>query len=388
MKTSSVPNLTRACLLLGSSLLVMANAAIAPSLTELNHVFDDPFGVSLLMTLPSIAVIGFAPFVSRMIDHLGEKKSLMLGLGFYGVAGSSGLWLDSLAALLVGRVIFGASIVICMTVINQLISDYFSGQERVHFISQQAIAVNLGGIAFVVASGWLASLHWRLPFTIYLIALLTLALSLKGIPLSEKVRTQFRPKLGWLGFRPVLPFYLLGCVGMLSYYLVLLGLPYLLKTSQGFDSSETGLAMGAMSLLSALVAYFFRHGVINYGEKLVMVLCFMCFTTAFLALSQTQYDWRAYIVLVSTGIGFGLLLPVLTHLVIHTSTPALRTSVLSGFVMFYFLGQALSAFVLDLQNLFGTERFFLLLGSLIGVVSLLCFKFVPDLRDKVVEEVA
>ena len=175
---------------------------------------------------------------------------------------------------------------------------------------------------------------------------------------------------------------------MLSYYLVLLGLPYLLKTSQSFNSSETGLAMGAMSLLSAFLAYFFRHGVINYGEKLVMALCFMCFTTSFWALSQTQYDWRAYIVLVSTGIGFGLLLPVLTHLVIQTSIPALRTSLLSGFVMFYFLGQALSAFVLNLQNMFGTERFFLLLSSLIGVVSLLCFKFVPDLRYTVVEDVA
>ena len=52
-----------------SSLLVMANAAIAPSLTELNRVFDDPFGVSLIMTLPAIAVIVCAPFVSRLI-HL------------------------------------------------------------------------------------------------------------------------------------------------------------------------------------------------------------------------------------------------------------------------------------------------------------------------------
>ncbi|CAM3779767.1 MFS transporter [Vibrio aquimaris] len=381
MSNSSISYLCRMCLLLGSSLLVMANAAIAPSLTELNRVFDDPFGVSLIMTLPAIAVIVCAPFVSRLIHLLGDKTSLLLGLAIYGLLGSTGLWVDSLQALLIGRFVFGISIVMCMTVINHLIAHYFTGKERLHFISQQAIAVNLGGIVFVMFSGWLSSIHWRLPFAIYLIALFTLAISIKGIVSTDKSADSSTHSIRFSDIKPVLAFYLIGWLGMLCYYLILLCLPYLLTQSQGLTTTEVGIAMGVMSILSAIVAYYTRFGVHLYGERNIMMLCLVSFAFAFLCLSQNQVDWRAYPAIVFTGIGFGCLLPVLTHLVICISTARHRTQMLSGFVMFYFLGQAMSSFVLDFRNILGGEYFYHVIAVLLCLASILSLKFVPDLRE-------
>ncbi|MEZ8096182.1 MFS transporter [Photobacterium swingsii] len=350
MINNEIKRLTKLCLLLGSSLLVMANAAIVPSLAELNHVFNDPFGVSLMMTLPAFAVVVFAPFVASIINALGEKNTILLGFGLSGLAGSSGLWIDSLNMLLVGRFMLGMSIAICMTVINDLIASYFDGEARIRFISHQAIAVNIGGIMFVVASGWLTTIHWRLPFAIYLVAIIALVLSLKGIVPVNKVKHSGLKRIHLHDYKAVFPFYLLGLFGMLSYYLIMIDLPFTLKNSLGFNSAQTGMLLGGMSLISATVAYLFKFVLAKVGEQRTLAMCFYCFMVAFCALTLVDLSWGAYVAVASTGIAFGLLLPILTHLVIMYSVEKRRTAMLSGFVMFYFIGQALSALVRDASS--------------------------------------
>ncbi|ROS01775.1 cyanate permease [Sinobacterium caligoides] len=369
MSSAKVSGLTRLCLLLGSSLLVMANAAIGPSLAELNRVFHDPFAVSLLMTLPALAVVICAPFVGRLMQLLGERATLLLGLLIYGLAGSSGLWCDSLNVLLAFRLLFGVGIALCMTVINHLIGDYFEGRARTHFLSLQGVAVNLGGIIFVTIGGALAAQHWRLPFAIYLLALLVLLLSFKGISNPRQLSLTTQSRLRLRDIRRMLPFYFLSLLGMLLYYIILIELPFTLHARLAFDSAHTGMLMGVMSVLSALVAYLFRHGLAKFGDRCLMVVCFTCFAIALLFLFLTSLLWGVYVTIAFAGVAFGLLLPTLSHLVISSCSAAQRARMVSGFVMAYFLGQALSAVVLKLQSSLPTGWLFMGLALLAVVVA-------------------
>lgn len=331
----------KASLLLGSSLLVMANAAIAPSLVKISQVFHSVPGSSLLMSLPAIAVVAFSPFVGRLLHHWGERKILLVGLFLYALAGSSGLWCDSIYLLWLGRLMLGVSIAICMTVINHLIGHYFKGGERARFISTQSMAVNLGGIIFVLLSGALVELSWRLPFALYLLSLPVMFFALMSVTNTPAAIVTTR--LSFTHIRPILPLYLLGGVGMLMYYITLINIPFMLSVGHALSAREIGLVMASMSLISALVAISNHRLKSVFGDYQLLTLCFGALILPLLLFVLNLANDFLVICVISAGVGFGLLLPMLTSMIIERSPIGHRPQILSGFVMSYFIGQALSA---------------------------------------------
>lgn len=380
MSAYKANTLMKICLLLGSSLLVMGNAAIGPALAKINTVFNDPFGVSLLMAFPAIGVVLSSPFVDKLMKKMGDKNTLLIGLFIYGAAGSSGLWLDSIPALLFFRLLFGLSIAICMTVINEIIGRTFQGQSRTKFISLQSVAVNLGGIVFVSLSGMLAEYSWRFPFGLYLLAFVIFMMSIQVVTIPALVDNEIPKRLTLSDIKGVLPAYILGFMGMLFYYIVLMNLPFILDKSLALSTSMIGMVMALMSFISATIAYLFRHLLSRFGERWLLVLCFCCYAIAFVALSQTQFEWRAYVAIVFGGISFGLLLPTLSHLVILLSNTVLRVRLMSGFVMFYFLGQALSGIFLQLNYFLPLGLLFLILAIIAAITACLCLFFL-DIKE-------
>lgn len=374
--------LMKMCLLLGSSLLVMGNAAIGPSLTKINQVFNDPFSVSLLMTLPAIGVVLSAPFVDKLMRLVGEKNTLLIGLFIYGAAGSSGLWVNSIDALLYFRLLFGVGIAICMTVINYIIGSVFQGRSRTNFLSFQSVAVNLGGIVFVSLSGSLAGYSWRFPFALYLLSFVILIMSVKSIVITTDMDNEIKKRLTLSDIKLVLPFYLMGLIGMLFYYIILINLPFTLESSLSLTSGMIGIVLAVMSFISAVVAYLFRHLLSKLGTRWLLVICFSSYAIALLFIAQTQFEWRAYVTIVFAGIGFGLLLPTLSHKVISLSTEVLRARLMSGFVMSYFLGQALSAFLLQLNMLLPSGGIFIILAIVAAMAACFCARYLGIKESK------
>lgn len=104
-QTNSFP--VKLTLLLVSTLTVMAGATIAPSLPAMQQHFAEvanvAYWVRLVLTVPALLIAIGAPFVGVLIDQLGRKPLLTTALVVYGLAGSSGLWLNTIGLILVGR---------------------------------------------------------------------------------------------------------------------------------------------------------------------------------------------------------------------------------------------------------------------------------------------
>ena len=127
-------NLVKLTILLSASMTIMAGATIAPSLPQMkvvfNHIPNAEFIIKLVLTLPSLFIAFAAPFAGYIIDRVGRKKLLLFSLLLYALAGTSGLYLNNLFTILIGRALLGVSVAGIMTTATTLIADYYTGIER------------------------------------------------------------------------------------------------------------------------------------------------------------------------------------------------------------------------------------------------------------------
>src|SRR5690606_19046991 len=125
--------------LLASSMSVMAAAIIAPSLPGMGRHFAGHSDVliKLILTMPALWIALSGAPLGYLGDRFGRKRLLLAALLLYGVAGFSGYWVDSLAALLAGRAVLGVAVAGIIGMSTTLIGDYFDGEERSRFLGVQ-----------------------------------------------------------------------------------------------------------------------------------------------------------------------------------------------------------------------------------------------------------
>ena len=254
-------SLARQLTLLGaSSLTVMAGATIAPSLPEIAAHFADVPDVALLsrlvITIPALAIALVAPLAGYIIDRFGRRRMLLGGIAVYALAGSSGLWLDNLGSILVGRAVLGCTIGAVMTTSITLVSDYFVGPARERFMGMQTACMGLGGVVFLGLGGLLAEVHWRGPFAVYLAAALLVPLAMVTIVEPERGGQAGAGHGPVVGLSRALVAYIAGLYAlvitvMIAFYLVPVQLPFHLH-EMGIESPGLiGLAIALSSLAGA-----------------------------------------------------------------------------------------------------------------------------------------
>ena len=115
-RSNSQSPLLKLTLLLTSTLTVMAGATIAPSLPGMEKHFSE-LGVAnaellvrLVLTFPALFIMIGSPIAGIIIDKFGRKPPLAASVLLYGLAGSSGSYLESLELILVGRALLGLAV--------------------------------------------------------------------------------------------------------------------------------------------------------------------------------------------------------------------------------------------------------------------------------------
>ena len=69
---------------------------------EFKKLVDDTLA-GLIVTLPSLAIVLSAGLMGLLIDRWDRQKLLLLTAALYAVGGTSGLWAESIWAMLAGR---------------------------------------------------------------------------------------------------------------------------------------------------------------------------------------------------------------------------------------------------------------------------------------------
>ncbi|MBA4490950.1 MFS transporter [Paracoccus sp. S1E-3] len=342
--------------MLAAMLTIMSNATITPALIGLQQVFaDNPHAhrlIPLLVTAPSLIVALVAPFAGVIIDRIGRRPPLLAGLVVYALAGTAGLYLHSLEAILASRLALGLGVAAIMTAQATLLGDYFAGPARGRLMGYQVAATNIGGMAFVTLAGVLAAQNARLPFAIYGLAILLLPILSRLLPEppravkgSDPVQVAAPGEPGWPGTVTIMA----AAAGLtfVIFYMVPTLLPYLLAEIGAGAPQQTGRALSVMMLASSVLAVTSGWVRPILGRIGTPLAGYALLAVGFWLVSGAQGMKQVLAGAALIGAGLGLCMPTFLTTALNAA-PARHRGLVSGLMTAaVFLGQFLSPLVLQ-----------------------------------------
>lgn len=361
-----------ATLLLASTLTVMAGAVVAPSLPLIREQFPGTRGLDLLvrliLTVPALFIVLSAPLAGWVADRRGRRGLLGWSVLLYALAGSAGAFLPSLETILVSRALLGAAVGGVMTAVTALLADYYDGEDRARAMGMQAGFMGLGGVLFTSLGGILAGLDWRGPFFVYLLALgvLPLVLTVLWEPLREAgPGGPGRPRAGRDGgdlpdsgnpeardppraplrLEVVLPVYGVAFLLQVSFYTIPVQLPFRLAEVAGAGPVAAGLAIGTTSLFfsaASLASARLNRGLL---PGTVILRGFLLGALGFGGIALARGPAGIFPSLALVGLGFGLIMPVMSVWLTTEVAAHIRGRALGGLTTAVFMGQFVSPIV-------------------------------------------
>lgn len=369
-------------LLATSTLTVMSGATISPALPTMQAHFADieniELWVRLVLTIPALFIVIGAPFAGKFIDKYPKKRFLLFCITLYAFAGSSGLFLDELYAILIGRALLGLAVAGIMTTVITLFADYYQGGERSRALGLQSSFMALGGVLFLSFGGLLADYNWRAPFAIYLFAILFLPLAWKFLyePKNEVSEQKNHPPRN-LKDSPNLVKILIFVYGLMLlaqiiFYTIPIHLPFYLQNLTSASGTESGLAIALVTLSSGITSFMYGKFKDHFGYIYVMCISLALLGTGYSIISQAGGYSILVIGLTIIGIGFGFFMPNVNTWLAEIAPVEFRGRIMGGITTAVFLGQFLSPIATQPINmLLTTDELYLLCG-----IALIIFTFI------------
>lgn len=365
-------------LLFASTLTVMAGATIAPSLPGMEaHFSGTPraqMWVQLILTIPGLMIALAAPLAGWLLDRWRKKQVLLWSVLTYVLAGTAGFWLDeSLAAMLVSRVVLGIAVAGVMVTCTTLVADYFSGPQRARYMGLLAAFGSFGGVVYVGLAGWLAGFDWRSPFLVYLLAIVILPMVIAFIRDPDM---RIVPEAGDVSApnkNLLLFFFALAFLEILVLYLVPVHLPFYMQTLNGAAASTAGYAIAWLLLVMALVSCAYK-AIQNRSSFFVLQTAGITVLAAgCLLLGFANHLWQVMFALTVMGLGLGVMRPNVVMWLMNCTPPNMRGRIMGGMTSSYFIGQfACPLLMLPLMNSWGYSDGFAAVGLfLLAVVAVL-----------------
>lgn len=373
-------------LILSSMMTLMGGAAVAPALPKISAYFAGypETSVAMIITLPSLAIVLTGWLVGMICDRTGKVRLLAIFLAVFALLGVSGAYLGSLELILVGRTLLGIAIAGIMTTTTALISEYYSGSERVRAIGYQSAAMGFGAIVLEISGGFLASFGWRETFLIYLIALLFIPgvfLTMEE-PKKDTRVSKMAEGPGADGGASRLPFGTLSAIYiaifsiMLIFYTLPTKLPYLLLDDGITSTVITGALLGIPGLVIVFSSLSCSRLYSRFSRQTVIAAGFFIAALGFFVIGLVSNLAPVVCGLVCIGIGQGFVITTLVNWLCSVA-PASRCGTLFGvYSMFLYLGQFVSAFAAQpLIDAGGTYAAVFLFDGIYGVVIAAAFAF-------------
>lgn len=344
--------LRKLTILFTSSLMFLASA-VAPGLPALYddyaHLANAELLSRMVLTMPMLFVAITGPFAGFVVDHYGRRNTLLVSTIGFGLAGLSGLFLDSLIAIIAGRAILGIFLAAMLTSVTALIGDYYTGDERTKVAGMQSAFITFGTFVFVILAGFLSEIHWRASFVLFAAAFVLIVPMLLSLyePSPERSAQLDQPaepatgrrEWGVIGWVCVLSF-----VSMIALFMVPSQTQFFLVDIGIGDPARAGIAIGVFNFSSGIAALAYPWLRRRFSLAAIFALIFFDLGIGFVLVGAADSFFDVMVGLAVGGFSVGVFLPNANLAIISRTTMAVRGRALGAMTTMLFLGQFASPF--------------------------------------------
>ena len=354
--------------------------AVSPMLGNLDKIFPtaSDLEIQLLTVLPNLLIIPFVLFSGKLSESSDKVRIVVVGLAIYLAAGILYFFADSMTALILVSCLLGCGCGLVIPLAAGLIADIFVGKYR---MQQLGIKSGISNVALVLATfvvGWLNHGNWHLPFLVYLIPAIPLALmvfvrnvnptasakmntappgaaspaakSVSGVAVpqpGEKVRSGFI--IGRIAGLTGLYAFTTYAVSIISYYL-----PFLIQEDH-LSSDITGTITALFYLAVFLPGFILPYVIRLFGQR-TSLMAAVSIAGGLLLMALAREHFLLYIAALLMGFGYGVFQPVIYDKATYTVTDGRKSTLALAIVLSVnYIAVAVTPFIVDLfRDIFGT----------------------------------
>ena len=343
-----------------SALTSLPGLAVSPILGELSTIFPHAteLDIQMLTSLPSLLIIPFVLLAGKLAEKRDFIRLLRVGLWLFAASGvlylfSSRMWQLMAVSALLG---IGAGLIIPLS--TGLISRYFTGEYRVRQFGYSSAITNMTLVVATAVTGYLAEVHWRLPFAVYLLPLISLVLSayLKKDAASVTIKQaaviippiQSTPVIsGKYGIHIRHLVQLMLFYGLVTYVVlaVTFNLPFLMEAHH-FSSGNSGL-MISLFFLAIMAPGFMLDSLVKLLGNKTKLYSLLAIATGLLLIWISPTEWLIVPGCILVGLGYGIIQPLIYDKTVDTAIPQKTTLALAFVMVMNYLAILLSPFITD-----------------------------------------
>ena len=343
-----------------SALTSLPGLAVSPILGELSTIFPHAteLDIQMLTSLPSLLIIPFVLLAGKLAEKRDFIRLLRVGLWLFAASGvlylfSSKMWQLMAVSALLG---IGAGLIIPLS--TGLISRYFTGEYRVKQFGYSSAITNMTLVVATAVTGYLAEVHWRLPFAVYLLPLISLVLSayLKKDAASVTIKQaaaiippiQSTPVIsGKYGIHIRHLVQLMLFYGLVTYVVlaVTFNLPFLMEAHH-FSSGNSGL-MISLFFLAIMAPGFMLDSLVKLLRNKTKLYSLLAIAIGLLLIWISPTEWLIVPGCILVGLGYGIIQPLIYDKTVDTAIPQKTTLALAFVMVMNYLAILLSPFITD-----------------------------------------
>ena len=361
---------------------VMSGTAVVAAMPKISDHFQEVPNAELLvrlfLTTPFLFTAITAPLAGYVVDRLGRKLMLISALIVFGIAGTSGLYLNSLFVLIIGRALLGISIGCILTTCIALTADYYEREKRQRMMGIQTSFMGFGAVVFLSLGGILGDYHWRAPFISYAIAVIILPACIFFLNEPQRIKKKDTQKTGIeegsIPYAIIALIYSFNFIHISAFYLVPVLIPFFLQDLSFISSTHIGLILAGMNLLSACISLSYGRIKTHFSFLEIVFISFLFLGIGFIILYFSDSIKIAIFGLFIASLGLGWFWPN-ANLWVNTVTPfQYRGRAIGGLATCTYLGMFFTPIIAQpFTTRYGIAATFGIIGVLIVGLGAILF---------------
>jgi MFS family permease len=333
-----------------SAIVSLPGLAVSPILDDMQHIFPkaSELEVQMLESLPSLMIIPFMLLAGRWAIKGNKIALLVVGTSIFLVSGIGCILSHTLVELIVTSTIMGIGAGIIIPLSTGFIVDYFTGDYRVKQLGISSAVNNLTLVIATSAVGYLADVEWHLAFVVYLLPAVTLLLipALSHSQPSPEPQTSAQNRQSTLNMRVIIGLILFYFAITYGSLIVTYNTSYV-ATIAGMKSSESGVII-SLFFLAIMAPGFMLNRIVRVFGRQVNLWSLVAMSIGLLLMSLPRPTAATLTIgAILTGLGYGVMQPIIYDKAATNAPPHLSTFALSLVMTTNYLAILVAPFIID-----------------------------------------